>query len=268
MLDALSGETLLYPIIGDPIRFAKSPHTLTAALQARGHNGVCVPMQVAQGDLEPVMGGLTATPNVRAVLVTMPHKNAMAGLCATLSATAKLVGAVNLARRNADGSWHGEMLDGVAFVAAQRKHGARLGGARALLIGAGGAGGAIAVALLDAGVRQLIVHDIDHQRRDRLVALLADLGQGRVSAGPPDPADCDMVFNATPLGMSPGDPLPLRADLLTANLFVGDVVAGHGETPLIKAAKAAGCMTADGVAMVDAGMDVAPALLIGTPSAS
>ena len=263
MLETLSGETLLYPIIGDPIRFVKSPQTLTAALQARGHNGVCVPMQVAKEDLARVMSGLTATPNVRAVLVTMPHKTAIVGLCATLSVTAKLVGAVNLARRNPDGSWHGEMLDGVVFAAAQEKHGAKLKGARALLIGAGGAGGAIAVALLDAGVARLIVHDIDHGRRDRLVARLADVGQGRARPGPPDPTSCDMLFNATPLGMSPDDPLPVDTGLLTARLFVGDVVAGHGVTPLIQAATAAGCKTADGVAMVEAGMDVVPSLLIG-----
>jgi len=55
---------------------------------------------------------------------------------------------------------------------------------------------------------------------------LKDLGQGRVSAGPPDPTCCDLVFNATPVGMEDGDPLPVDAALLTSSMFVGDVIAG------------------------------------------
>jgi len=61
-----------------------------------------------------------------------------------------------------------------------------------------------------------------------------------------------MVCNATPMGMSPDDPLPVAAHLLNSSMFVGDVVAGHGTTPLLKAAKAAGCRTADGAQMVEA----------------
>jgi shikimate dehydrogenase len=220
-------------------------------------------MQVPRGDLEGVIKGLATAPNVRGLLITMPHKNAMVGLCATLSDSAKLLGAVNLARRNADGSWHGDMLDGVAFVNAQKTRGAKLEGARVLQIGAGGVGGAIALALLDAGVAVLALHDANGSRRDDLVRLLSGLGHSRVIAGPPDPTGYDVVVNATPMGMSPDDPLPVPAALLTASMFVGDVVAGHGVTPLLRAAKAAGCGTADGAAMVDAGVELMPAFLLG-----
>jgi shikimate dehydrogenase len=65
-----------------------------------------------------------------------------------------------------------------------------------------------------------------------------------------------MLINTTPLGMHPNDPLPISTDLLTGSMFVGDVVAGHGETPLLKVARAVGCKTADGSKMVDAGMDL------------
>jgi shikimate dehydrogenase len=220
-------------------------------------------MQVPHGDLEGVIHGLALAPNVRGLLITMPHKNAMVGCCATLSDNAKLLGAVNLARRNADGSWHGDMLDGVAFVAAQLKQGAQLEGARVLQIGAGGAGSAIAVALRNAGVAELVLHDANGPRSTELVQLLSGLGRGRVVAGPPDPTGFDVVVNATPMGMSPEDPLPVLTHLLTASMFVGDVVAGHGVTPLLQAARAAGCRTADGVAMVDAGMEIIPDFLLG-----
>ncbi len=263
MLKTLNGETLLYPIIGDPIRFVKSPQRLTAEFESRDHNGMCVPMLVPDGTLDCVLRGLGTIPNVRGLLITMPHKNTMFAYCATSSETSKLLGVVNVARRNGDGSWHGDMLDGVAFVAAQRKKGAKPEGARVLQIGAGGAGSAIGVALLRAGVRELVLHDANQSRLDDLVRLLSGLGRGRVLAGPPDPTGCDMVVNATPMGMSPEDLLPVSANLLTSSMFVGDVVAGHGATPFIQAAKAVGCKTADGVEMVEAGMELMPDFLLG-----
>jgi shikimate dehydrogenase len=256
MLENLSGETFLYPIIGDPITFVKSPQRLTAEFEARAHNGVCVPMQVPDGELESVIRGLTGVPNVRGLLITMPHKKTMFPYCATSSETAKLLGVVNIARRNPDSSWHGDMLDGLAFVAAQKKEGARLEGARVLQVGAGGAGSAIAIALLDAGIQELLLHDANPERRDELVRILSPLGRGRVLASPPDPTGCDIVVNATPMGMSPADPLPVPAHLLSSSMFVGDVVAGHGVTPLIQAARAAGCKTAEGVQMVEAGIAI------------
>jgi shikimate dehydrogenase len=266
MLEKLNGETLLYPIIGDPITFVKSPQRLTAEFVARGHNGICVPMQVPGGELEGVIRGLGAVPNVRGLLITMPHKNNMFAYCTTFSQTSKLLGVVSVARRNADGSWHGDMLDGVAFVAAQKKDGAKPDGARVLQVGAGGAGSAIAIALLDAGVRELVLHDANQSRLNDLVRLLSGMGRGRVVAGPPDPTGCEMVVNATPMGMSPHDPLPVSAHLLTSSMFVGDVVAGHGITPFLQAAQAAGCNTADGVQMVEAGMEIMPDFLLDTPS--
>jgi shikimate dehydrogenase len=75
---------------------------------------------------------------------------------------------------------------------------------------------------------------------------------GRIAAGSADPSGCDMVCNATPMGMAQSDPLPVAAHLLTADMFVGDVVAGHGVTPLLKAATDAGCLTANGDQMVEA----------------
>jgi shikimate dehydrogenase len=81
--------------------------------------------------------------------------------------------------------------------------------------------------------------------------LVADVSRGRVSAGPADPTGCDMVCNATPMGMAEGDPLPVAANLLTPSMFVGDVIAGHGETPLLSAARAVGCKTANGDHMVE-----------------
>ena len=263
MLDQLSGSTRLFPIVGDPVTWARSPVRLTATFAARGHRGVCVPLQVAEGDLDVVMAGLAAAGNVDGVLVTMPHKAAAAALCTTTSQRSALLGVVSVVRRAADGGWHGEMLDGLAFVRAQVDHGATVDGAAALLLGAGGAGSAIALALLEAGVARLVVHDAEASRARALLDLLGERGGGRVSVGPPDPAGSDLVLNATPAGMDERDPLPIDAASLTAGTFVGDVVAGHGTTALLAAARAAGCATASGDDVVEAVQDLMADFLLG-----
>jgi shikimate dehydrogenase len=262
MYDHLNGATRLFPIIGDPIRYAESPTRLTKSFGALGHNAVCIPMEVSAAALDDVMRGLSATPNVDGVLVTMPHKRTTFGHCATTSERSTLLGVVSVMRRNTDGTWHGDMLDGLAFVKAQKDRGAEPAGARVLLLGAGGAGSAIAIALLDEGVQELIVHDIDEARAAELVTLLSGRGTAHVTIGPSDPTGCDMVCNATPLGMAEGDPLPVAAELLTASMFVGDVIAGHGLTSFLAAAEAAGCRTANGGQMVEAVQDLMVAFMV------
>lgn len=248
----INGKSQLIPIIGDPIIYAKSPEWLSDAFSARGMNHVCVPMQVSPADLDRVLSGLSAVPNVAGLLVTMPHKRAIFPLCATVSERSAMLETVSVMRRNADGGWHGDVLDGKSFVQAQIDHGARPAGARALLLGAGGAGSAIGVTLLEAGVQELVIHDVSAAQADRLAHGLTKLNLGRARSGPPDPTGFDMVCNATPLGMSAGDPLPLDASLLSPTNFVGDVIAGHGETALLQAARRAGCATANGDQMVQA----------------
>jgi shikimate dehydrogenase len=186
----------------------------------------------------------------------MPHKTAGYKYCATVTEPSRLLGVVSAARRNKDGSWHGHTTDGDAFLKAQIDNGAKVEGARVLVLGCGGAGSAIAISMLDAGVKELVVHDVDAARSKMLVGIMKDKGGNRLRVGSNDPSGFDLVCNATPMGMAEGDPLPVDPKLLAPLTFVGDVIAGHGETPLIKAARKVGCPTADGDAMVVAVLDV------------
>lgn len=259
----LNGATRLFPIIGDPVIYARSPEVLTRTFAARGHNAASIPLQVPDGALDSVMRGLSLIPNIDGLLVTMPHKFTAFPYCATHTDTSRRFQVVSVMRRNRNGTWHGDATDGRAFVRAQIDQGAQPQGARVLLIGAGGAGSAIALALLNAGVRELIVHDTDAARATQLLASLADIGQNRLRLGPPDPTGCEMVCNATPMGMAEGDPFPVAAELLDPAIFVGDVVAGHGETPFLQAARARGCRTANGDQMVDAVQDMMVEFMLG-----
>lgn len=252
----INGESQLVPIIGDPIIYAKSPEWLSDAFSARGMNCLCVAMQVSSADLHSAFHGLAVVPNVAGLLVTMPHKRAVFPLCTTVTERSKMLETVSVMRRSADGGWHGDVLDGKSFVQAQIDHGAQPKGGSALLLGAGGAGSAIGVALLEAGIKELVIHDVSETRAGQLAQTLTGLNLGQVRVGSPDPTGFDMVCNATPLGMAEGDPLPLDVSLLSPANFVGDVIAGHGETALLRAARLAGCKTANGDDMVRAVLEM------------
>jgi shikimate dehydrogenase len=242
----LSGETLVVPIVGDPIAQVKSPDGITRIFAARGCDAVVVPLQVAPADLDALIGGLSASSSVGGLIATVPHKFGLAAHCATRTDRARFLGSVNVARRNPDGGWHGDQVDGAAFVAAVRAAGGVPEGARALQVGAGGAGSAIALALLEAGIAELALHDADPARRDALLGRLREPFGDRVSAGSPDPSGFDLVAHATPMGMRAGDPFPVDVASLKPGTFVGDVVTRPAVPPLIEAARRIGCGTSTG----------------------
>ena len=262
MLETLSGATRLHVILGDPIAQVKSPAGLTRSFAARGHDAVVVPLHVGSAEIDAVVAGLSSVRNLDGIIATVPHKFALYAHCATASPRAHLLRSVNILRRAGAGGWHGDMLDGLGFVAAQRAAGCDPAGRRALLVGAGGAGSAIGLALLEAGVAELAIHDADPVRRDALRARLA--GSGLVTIGSDDPAGFDLVANATPSGMRPGDPPPIRLDRLAPGMCVGDVVTMPEITPLLAAAHAIGCRAATGLDMFDASLAPMTDFLLGS----
>ncbi len=246
---ALSGATRVHFIVGDPIAQVKSPAGVTQAFHDAGRNAVCVPAHVAPQDLAAWAQGVSLARNVDGIIVTVPHKFSCFDLCATTSDRASFLKAVNTLRRNADGSWHGDMFDGMGYVEAMRARGCEPQGQRALLVGAGGAGSAIAYSLMTSGVKELAVHDADVVRRDALVARLAGLGLGKVSAGSSDPTGFDIAINATPIGMKEGDTYPIDASRFTPAQFVGCVITAPAVPPMVAAARAVGCNTLTGADM-------------------
>ena len=249
MLEQLSGATRIHFIVGDPIAQVKSPAGVTQAFAERGHNAIVVPAHVAPEHLSAWHAGLSHAQNVDGIIVTVPHKFAAFGLCASTSERATFLRAVNTMRRNTDGSWHGDMLDGLGFVEAMRDNGCDPHGKRALLIGAGGAGSAIAHALLLAGVSVLALADKSKLRRTTLADRLKWLKTAPVTHGTTDPTGYDIVLNATPMGMRESDPYPVDVTQLTGAMFVGCVITAPAVSPLIAAARAQSCATMTGADM-------------------
>lgn len=244
----INGATQVYFIIGDPIAQVKSPRGVTEMLQARGYNAVCVPGHVTPQDLAPFWDGIVRLKNLQGVIITVPHKLAAVDMVDRLSERAAFLGATNTLRRTPTG-WEGDMVDGAGHVAALQKAGCVLKGKRALVAGAGGAGSAIAHALVLAGVAELAIHEMDVARRECLIKRLGSLGLARVGAGTADPTRFDVVVNATPLGMREGDPLPFDGDKLTADMFIGEVITQPAVSPLVAKAREIGCSAITGIDM-------------------
>lgn len=244
----ISGKTRLLAILGDPIRSVKSPQTWNPRLAALGHDAVLVPLHVPAAAFDEVIGPLLQLANLDGLVLTMPFKERVIPHLAAISRRARQVGAVNAARRGPDGRWIGDMFDGVGLVGAVRSLGVDPAGQTVGLIGAGGAGAAIAFAMADAGARSLRVMDMDGARAERLVARVAETGCP-ARAGAFDAADVQILVNATPVGMSESDGPPIDLAGLTAATTVIDIVTRPG-TALLRQAEAQGCRFAGGGAMV------------------
>lgn len=264
MIPAPSGATRLYVIVGDPIAQVRSPAGVSAEFAARGHDGILVPVQVATADLPEFLSVASRLKNFDGIVVTIPHKFACYQACASATERAHFLRTVNLMRRRADGTWYGDMVDGVGFLGAARTKGIDPMGMRALLVGAGGAGSAIALALVEAGVSELAVHDSSAERRDALVHQLNGLGKGRARAGTADPAGFDFVANATPAGMKDGDPLPVDVTRLAPSAYCGCVITRPEISPFIAEARKLGCITATGTDMYQQHQGIMVDFLLGT----
>ncbi|MEV4493604.1 shikimate dehydrogenase [Micromonospora coxensis] len=247
----ISGTTRLYALLGDPIAQVRAPGLLNPVLARRGADAVLVPMQVAPGDVASVVRALRQVANLHGILVTVPHKAAVLALADRVTARARLAGSVNALRREPDGSWSADTFDGDGFVRGLVEAGHDPKGSRVCVVGAGGAGSAIAVALLDAEVAELRLVDTDPGRLDDLWRRLSAAYPGRVTAATgPRLADVDVVVNATPLGLRPDDPLPFPVTGLPAHAVVADIIMKPAETALLRAADERGLAVHPGEPML------------------
>ena len=244
---SITGATRLFAILGDPVAPLRSPAFWNETFTRLGRDAAFVAFQIPKGALAASWPAFLAMKNLDGLVITMPHKEAVVPLMAALGPTAKLTGTVNTIRRRADGAFEGDMFDGEGFRDGLEQAGHAVRGKRVLQIGCGGAGTAIACALARAGAAELVLHDMNGTKRDALIALLkSGFPAVPVTAGAPDPRGFDIVVDATPLGMKPGDPLAFDASLLVPSQVVADVIPNPEVTPLVAAARAIGCATTTG----------------------
>lgn len=249
-----SGAARVAGVLGWPIAHSLSPRLHGFWLSRYRIDGAYVPMAVRPGTLGRALSGLTALGFVGAN-VTIPHKEEACALVDEVAGLARRIGAVNTIVVRPDGRLFGTNTDAFGFIANLEVGcpGWRADAGPAVLLGAGGAARAIAVALLDAGAPALVIVNRDQRRAERLAA---ELGAGAVVRVQPwakraDPlAGAALLVNATSLGMAGKPQLDLDLSALPAEAVVTDIVYVPLVTSLLASAAARGNRTVDGLGML------------------
>jgi shikimate dehydrogenase len=240
-----------YAVFGHPVAHSLSPRIHAAfARQA----GIALTYEAIDATPEAFADALGrfAAAGGRGANITLPHKEAAAGLCARLGARAQLAGAANTL--TFDGvDWIGDNTDGTGLVRdLTERQGLDLRGRRTLLLGAGGAAHGVAPALLDAGIGDLFVANRHPERAD---ALADALGQpGRVHSRYWDDLGAqgsfDLVINATSAGRDQAA-IALPMGIVSPRGAAVDLSYGEAAIPFLAWARGAGAAhVVDGLGML------------------
>jgi shikimate dehydrogenase len=241
-----------------------------AGLAALGLNWRYLAFEVHADNLRAAIQGAKAM-NFIGLNLTVPHKLLAMSMVDVLDVSARDWGAVNtivFESRDESGGWrplgeftqvpretrsHGFNTDADAIARALREDlGLELGGAKVLLLGAGGAGRTAALKLAAEGVSELFLVNRTRSKAEAVASEIRERSLGvKLVEGYPAGA-VDLVLNATSLGLNPNDPVPFdeRQFSLRRAASVYDMIYRPAETALLKAAKAAGCRAANGLGML------------------
>lgn len=249
----ISGNARLAGVAGWPVAHSRSPRLHNFWLQEYGIDGAYLPLAIAPQDFEQAVRMLPRL-GFAGCNVTMPHKEAALLAVDQVDPAAQRIGAVNTIVVAEDGSLDGSNTDAFGFIQALHEGAPDLdvGAGPAVLVGAGGAAKAIAVALLNAGAPELVVLNRTGARAEALAESLAVAG---VTVGDWEEradrlADANLLVNSTTQGMQGQPPLDLALDDLAAGAVVMDAVYTPLLTPLLAGAQARGNTIVDGLGML------------------
>ena len=232
----ITGNTRVFLILGDPVAQVLAPQVFNHLFRRHGVDAVLVPAKVAPARFEGFVKHALTADNINGLWLAIPHKTAIVALLDHCDALGRVAGAVNAARRNADGTLEGALFDGVGFVKALDRFGLRTQGQRVLVVGVGGGGVAIAASLAQRGCAELALFDAAPGRAIQVAAQLSAALNANVTApSSTDPAGFDLVVNSTPLGLQPNDPLPFDVARIAAGAAVVDILMKNQPTPLLRA---------------------------------
>ncbi len=247
----ISGSTRVFLILGDPVAQVRAPEVFNHLFREHRVDAVLVPAQVKPEDFEAFASRAMKARNIDGLWLTIPHKSSMVRLLDHCDALGRAAGAVNAARRNADGSIEGALFDGIGFTKGLDHWGIQIAGRRILVVGVGGAGVAIAASLAAKGAGAVGLYARNPGPAIEVAARLREAFQCEVVSVPtPDPAGYDLVVNATPLGLHADDPLAFDVKRIDAGASVVDILMKNQPTPLLRACHARGIAAYPGFEML------------------
>ncbi|MEO3475413.1 hypothetical protein AAFN86_26410 [Roseomonas sp. CAU 1739] len=241
----IGAATRLIVLAGDPISHTKGYAEYAAALEVAGIDAVYLPLHVPGGAFAEFLRGARQMRNLAGIVATIPHKQA-AFAASSPDVAARRSGAANLLRPASQG-WESTNLDGFGFLVALRDAGMVLAGRHVQMLGAGGAGRAVAMAIAEMGPASLAIADPDAARAAALVqAVAVEFPCLPVAAAL---GESEVLVNCSPIGMGQDDRLPLPAALIPDRGTVYDIV-NRADTPLLVAARERGCIVEHGRSMM------------------
>jgi shikimate dehydrogenase len=250
-----NGATIVLGLLGDPVAQARSPGAANTALMYAGQLGayVVVPMHVTADHLADFVNSLRHMRNFGGAIVTMPHKVSIVPLIDELTPEARLIGAVNVMRREPDGRLIGTALDGEGFVGGLVSSGHLVRGAKCMLAGAGGAASSVAFALGKHGAAVLYLTNRTRSKAEALAMRLREnFPQLAVHVHTPPRVPVDFAINGTSLGMKINDPLPFEESLIDRARVVAECVIAPERTKLLELARRKGKRIHTGLPMLAA----------------
>lgn len=253
----ITGHTRAFAVLGHPVRHTRSPAFQNAGLQALGEDAVYLAFDVPPEDVLDALRGM-AELGFRGTNLTIPHKEIAFRGMDILSPEAVRAGSVNTVLFREDGLLEGHSTDGYGLTHSLKEaFDLEFSGRDILLLGCGGAGRAAALEAADRGARSILLANRTPAKAAALAAELTELCPDclidAAASWPPPPSqtrDCSLVINATAIGMNPADSSPLSPEHFTPDMAVLDMVYVTKETPILKAAAAAGARTANGLGML------------------
>jgi len=252
----LSGHTKPFAVIGHPIGHTLSPIMHNASMQELGFDGIYLALDVHPDELMDVLPSM-AKMGFAGVNLTVPHKEiAFRGLD-KLDESAKLLGAANTVQFT-DAGMIGHNTDGYGFLMAlEEAFGKRVEGDAVFVLGCGGAGRAVALMAAKEGAKSLVLADIDAGRVQRLEDEIKSLAPDVVITQALDDAskvalcrECDLVVQASPVGMKQDDPSLLPPEAFRAGQRAFDLIYMYPETAILTTAREAGVQIANGLGML------------------
>jgi len=253
-LSQLPADRPLYGVIGWPVAHSLSPAMQQAAFDACGIPARYVKIAITPEELPSAIAAMKARP-LAGWNCTIPHKNQLFTLVDECDESSRLIGGVNTVV-NRGGKLTGHSTDGRGWSRAIRDDfGVEIKGLRILLLGAGGAGQAIAHQAVREGCRDLVLVNRTAETARELAGQLARPDIVRTAAWEPVAlaavlGDIDLIVNASSVGLKPGDPPALSAGALNPGHMVYDTIYNPSPTGLITEARIAGGRTANGLSML------------------
>lgn len=254
-MTGITGSTRIFPVLGWPVEQVKAPALFNAYFRRHGLDARVVPLKIAPAHFCQAVHALMQAENVGAILVAIPHKPMGLQAVAQASLRARIAGACNAVYRRADGAIAGDLIDGEGFVRALQRSCAGQpfdwARSRALVLGCGGAGCAIAAALAAQAIAEIALYDTRRSVAQALQARVQQaFAQTRVCLAEPVAAGYQLVVNCTPLGMHDGDRLPVALDGVGRDCIVADCGMKIEMSQLLRQAQERGCRIQTGKEML------------------